>query len=113
MGVYRCHPGGMYSPLSETRKQAEMLKFYRAMDKNLGFRYHRLISTAISRYFFEWAEEHERRGELEQARVCLRTCLSARPINPRIPLRKLLKMGLGLAVSGLFARGARPGNSSP
>lgn len=94
MGVYRYHPGGLYSPFSETKKQQETLKFYRTMNRNLNYRYNGIINIAISRYFFEWAEEYKNRGDLEKMRACLKSCLSGRPINPFIPKKKLLKMWL-------------------
>jgi glycosyltransferase involved in cell wall biosynthesis len=95
MGVYRYHRGGLYSPFSETKKQEETLKFYRTMNKNLKYRYNKLINIAISKYFFEWAEEYEQRGDLEKMKSCLKACLSGRPINHFIPKRKLLRMWMG------------------
>ena len=94
MGMYRYHPGGYYSPFSETKKQEETLKFYRTMDRNLNYRYHKLVNIAISRYFFEWAEEYKNRGDLEKMKACLKTCLSGSPLNPFIPRKKLLRMWL-------------------
>jgi glycosyltransferase involved in cell wall biosynthesis len=94
MGMYRYHPGGYYSPFSETQKQQETLKFYRTMDRNLNYRYNKLVNIAISRYFFEWAEEYRSRGDLVKMRACLKTCLSGSPLNPVIPKKKLLRMWL-------------------
>src|SRR5690348_603329 len=45
MGVYRYHPGGLYSPFSEARKQEETLKFYRRMNKNLNYRYNKIVNV--------------------------------------------------------------------
>ena len=92
MGIYRYHPGGLYSPFSETKKQEETLKFYRTMNKNLNYRYNKIVKVAISRYFFEWAEEYQDRGDIVKMRACLRACLSGNPFNPFIPKMKLLKM---------------------
>lgn len=94
MGMYRFHPGGYYSPFSETKKQEETLKFYRTMDRNLNYRYNKLVNIAISRYFFEWAEEYKSRGDLEKMRSCLKACLSGSPLNPFIPKKRLLRMWL-------------------
>jgi len=94
MGVYRYHSGGYYSPYSETKKQAETLKFYRIMNRNLDYRYEKIIRKAIATYFYEWAEEYENRGDLEKAWSCLKTCLAARPVYRSIPLIKAIKMGL-------------------
>jgi glycosyltransferase involved in cell wall biosynthesis len=94
MGVYRYHPGGLYSPFSETRKQQETLKFYRTMNKNLNYRYNEIVKIAISKYFFEWAEEYRDRGDFDKMKDCLKTCLSGDPFNGFIPKRKLIKMWL-------------------
>jgi glycosyltransferase involved in cell wall biosynthesis len=94
MGVYRYHPGGLYSPLSETQKQQWTLKFYRTMNKNLNYRYNKIVKVAISKYFFEWAEEYRQRGDFGKMKDCLKVCLSGDPFNPLIPKGKLIKMWL-------------------
>ncbi len=94
MGVYRYHPGGLYSPFSETMKQQETLKFYRTINKHLNYRYNKIVNIAISRYFFEWAEEYRNRGDRKNMRACLKTCLSGNPFNEFIPKKKLIKMWL-------------------
>jgi glycosyltransferase involved in cell wall biosynthesis len=94
MGVYRYHPGGLYSPFSETKKQQETLKFYRSMNKNLNYRYNKIVKVAISKYFFEWAEEYRHRGDFDKMKDCLKICLSGDPFNSIIPKRKLVKMWL-------------------
>jgi glycosyltransferase involved in cell wall biosynthesis len=100
MGVYRQHGGGLYSVYSEEQKQLKTLEFYRTMNANLGYRHDRLIRAATSKYFFEWAAEHERRGEIEAAKRCFRTCLQARPISRHVPLLQLLKVGTRLHLTG-------------
>jgi glycosyltransferase involved in cell wall biosynthesis len=96
MGVYRHHSGGLYSPFSEARKLEETLKFYKVMNRNLNYKYDRLIHIAISKYFFEWAEEYVSRGDLERAKVCFKRCLSGRPVNKFVSLKQLLVLGLRL-----------------
>ena len=96
MGIYRFHGGGLYSTFSEARKLRETLKFYRTMNRNFNFKYSRLINTAITKYFFEWAEEYLARGNLGQARDCFKTCLSGRPVNKFISLKALLVMAVRL-----------------
>lgn len=92
MGVYRYHSGGLYSPFSESQKQQETLKFYRTINEKLDYRYNKLIKIAISRYFFEWAEEYQSRGDLQNMKACLKTCFSGYPFNNFIPKRKFIKM---------------------
>jgi glycosyltransferase involved in cell wall biosynthesis len=94
MGVYRYHPGGLYSPFSETKKQQETLKFLQTMNKNLNYRYNKIVKVAISKYFFDWAVEYRNRGDFEKMKSCLRTCLSGNPFSPFIPKKKLVRMWL-------------------
>lgn len=90
MGVYRQHPGGLYSRFSEQDKQAMTLKFYRKMNDAMERRHERLVNAAISNYFLEWAEEYAGRGERERGRDCFRSCLKGAPLDKRVPLRRLL-----------------------
>jgi glycosyltransferase involved in cell wall biosynthesis len=94
MGIYRYHPGGVYSPLTETQKQEITLNFYRTINKNLNYRYDKIINTAISTYFFEWAEEYKDRGDIDKMKACLRACMSGNAWNSFIPKRRLLRMWL-------------------
>lgn len=107
LGVYRQHRAGYYSPLSEDQKLAATLTFYHTMNTNLNYRYDRLVKIAISKYFYEWAEEYLRRGEIGRARSCFKLCLGARPINRRIPARRLLKMGVRLYLAPLLHGGPK------
>jgi glycosyltransferase involved in cell wall biosynthesis len=96
MGVYRYHSGGLYSPFSQTQKLQETLKFYRVMDRNFNFKYSPLINTAISKYFFDWAEEYLAQGNLDQARTCFKISLTGRPVNPVMSPKELLVMAVKL-----------------
>ncbi|WKZ22712.1 MAG: glycosyltransferase [Candidatus Brocadiaceae baterium WH-1] len=96
MGAYRHHSGGLYSPYSHREKLQKTLQFYRQMNVNLDYKYDQLIKTAISKYFYEWAEEYVKRGDFVSARHCFRHYLTGKPVNKFISLRKLLKMVLKL-----------------
>lgn len=96
MGVYRHHGAGFYSPLSEAEKLQETLKFYKVMNRNMDFKYDRLINTAISKYFFEWAEEYANRGDMVSGRASFKNCLRGRPLNPHISLKQILLLALRL-----------------
>jgi glycosyltransferase involved in cell wall biosynthesis len=102
MGVYRYHDGGLYSPLSEAHKLEETLRFYKVMNRNLNYKYDRIVHIAISKYFLEWAEEYMSRGDLERAKACFKTCLTARPINKFVSLKRLLQTGLRLYKSSFI-----------
>ena len=90
MGVYRYHPGGYYSPLSEHSKLRETLKFYQRMNACLGYKHNGLVQTAVSKYFIEWVEEYLDRGDRKSARMCFRWYLQGRPINKFVTARRML-----------------------
>ena len=99
MGAYRQHAGGFYTPLSEAQKLASTLAFYHRMNANLNYRHNTLVKIAISKYFFEWADEYLRRGDVARARRCFITCLTGRPINRFIRPKQLLRMGARLTLA--------------
>ena len=96
MSVYRFHAGGLYSSLSERQKLAATRDFYHRMNACLGFKYDPVVKMALSSYFFGWAEEYARRGDVAQARACLRACLGGRPVNDHVTLRALVRLSLRL-----------------
>ena len=96
MGAYRLHPGGLYSPISEKQKLKKTLDFYRRINKFMNFRYDKMINTAISVYFYEWAEEYKKRKNFHRAIECFNIYLSAKPVNGRISLKKAIKLGIEL-----------------
>jgi glycosyltransferase involved in cell wall biosynthesis len=104
MGVYRQHSGGLYSVHSEDQKLQKTLTFYRTMNANLQYRHDRLVRTAISKYFLEWAEEYKRRGDWERARKCFRTGLQGRPLNRHISPARLMKLAMRLFLTRPQAR---------
>jgi glycosyltransferase involved in cell wall biosynthesis len=96
MGAYRLHAGGLYSPYSEKQKLNKTLDFYRRINRFLNFKYNKIINTAISVYFYEWAEEYEKRKKNQSAIECFNIYLSGQPVNSRISLKKAVKLGLKL-----------------
>lgn len=108
MGVYRQHGGGLYSAQSEAQKQEQTLAFYRTMNANFDYRYDKLVRGALSRYFFEWAEEYKRRGDFARARRCLKTCFEGRPFSRHVPTVRLLRTAARVCLAAPKARsGAR------
>jgi glycosyltransferase involved in cell wall biosynthesis len=94
MSIYRQHRGGLYSPLSEAEKQDATRRFYKVMNRNLNYKYDRLVKGACSNYFFEWAQEYLDRGDMGRARYCASVSLLTGGIkNPRSVLRTI-KLGL-------------------
>jgi glycosyltransferase involved in cell wall biosynthesis len=103
MSVYRHHEGGLYSSHDEARKQAETLRFYRAMNRNLGYRYARQIRAAAFDYFVEWADEYEARGNVARARECLRQALSVPPPAEPRSVRRVARLAKRLYAPGRLA----------
>ncbi len=99
MGVYRQHSGGYYSSLSEAQKLQKTLAFYKEINAHLNYKYDTIVKIAISKYFYDWAQVYIARGDFDRARSCFTICLAERPINKRMSLRKLLRMGAKLYLS--------------
>lgn len=103
MGAYRYHPGGLYSGRGEWEKLETTARFYETMNRNLEGRHEQLIRRAAFRYFYEWAEEYERRGEAQRARACLRQSIAGWPAGSVLRLPELTRLRLrllGHAVAG-------------
>lgn len=98
MGVYRYHNQGLYSPFSQFEKLEKTLKFYRKINADLNYKYDKIINIAIAKYFYEWAEEYEKKGELEQAKACFKTYLTGIPINKFISPKKFLQIWFKLYI---------------
>lgn len=92
MGAYRHHTGGLYSIFDETERLKKIFDFYKKINLSLEFRYDAVIRSALSNYFYEWAEEYEKRGNLQSAKKCFEICLSEKPFNKFIRLQSLLKL---------------------
>lgn len=103
LGVYRYHGGGLYSPHGEAEKQDKTLNFYRVMNANFHYQYNTLVGTAISKYFAEWAEEYQKRGDIASARRCFRRCLEGTPVNKYVSRSRLLRLGAKLYAPGLLS----------
>jgi hypothetical protein len=107
MGVYRYHPGGYYSPLSQDQKLKATLDFYRRINRCMNRRHQRLVQDAISQYFIEWAEEYLKRGEKGRARRCVLRALEGRPPTRHVSLRRLLKTALRASLPDALQRRTR------
>jgi glycosyltransferase involved in cell wall biosynthesis len=105
MGVYRYHPGGLYSALAESAKLDATAHFYETMSRNLEGRHDRLIRRAAFRYFYDWASEYEQRGETERARACLRRSVAGWPAGSVRHLPALARLWLRLLRRGPASTG--------
>jgi glycosyltransferase involved in cell wall biosynthesis len=109
MSVYRIHRGGDYSRLDETSKLEKQHQFYVQMNKNMHYRCDSLAKNGLFYYFLEWAEEFKNRGDRENARLCVRRCLSGRPLRRTAYLRlyPILKWLLGRAAADALSSAQR------
>ncbi|HZF62877.1 MAG TPA: glycosyltransferase [Chitinophagaceae bacterium] len=96
MGAYRLHAGGLYSPYSEKEKQKKTLDFYKRINRYLNYRYDKPIREAISVFFYDWAKEYKKRGELKRAIECFNTSLQGKPFNKLIAGQTFVKFGCKL-----------------
>jgi glycosyltransferase involved in cell wall biosynthesis len=110
MGTYRYHSGGLYSRHGEYEKLALTLEFYRKMNELTQHRYERVIAGAVSRYFLDWADEYQRRGETARAYECLRTCLKGSPFSRFVSFRHLMQTGTRVWLANLASRTGRGRN---
>lgn len=79
MGVYRYHEGGLYSGLSEARKQDTTFQLYLRLNAAFDYRYDRYAKAGLFNYFLEWAEEYAARGEWGRVQECLKRCVKGYP----------------------------------
>lgn len=92
LGVYRYHPGGLYSQFNEWEKLDRTRDFYLTMNANLGYQHDALIRGCLSNYFLEWAEEYVRRRERARAWRCFQRFLGGRPFNEHVTARRVLSL---------------------
>src|SRR5262249_45718565 len=102
MSVYRQHDAGLYSPMTEIEKQAATGRFYTTMNRNLRFKYDRMVRDACARYFFEWAEEYLKRGESRRAAICLIKSLAGGGFGHPISARNLTRLALSIGALPLM-----------
>ena len=108
MSLYRLHAGGLYSSKSAEEKLEAMQRFYRIVDAGTGGQYHRAIRSAHSTYFFEWAEEHLKRGEPGPARRCLWRALAGGGIGDGVSWRPFLRMTARVTLAAAMRRRPSP-----
>jgi len=100
LGVYRYHPGGLYSQFDQWEKLEKTRDFYLTMNSNLDYRYDTLVRSSLSKYFFEWAEVYAERRERARAWHCLRRYLGGRPFNEHVSAKRLLSLVARLLLPG-------------
>ena len=100
LGVYRYHPGGLYSQFDEREKLEKTRDFYLTMNRNLDYRHDKLVRGALSKYFFEWAEEYAQRRERTRAWHCFGRYLGGRPLNAHVPVTRVLSLFARLMLPG-------------
>ena len=100
MGAWRRHAGGVYNSGGNTARSQETIRVYANIDRHLGFRHHRVISSLQS---YWQAVECMRVGDVAQARrYALR-----RLLGPPVGAQSLKALVMALA-PGVYRRSARP-----
>jgi glycosyltransferase involved in cell wall biosynthesis len=96
LGAYRLHGGGLFSTLGEREKLEANADFYRRLRAfSPG-----PLATEVARgqrdYFFGWAEEFRRRGDIRMLLRCLRWAWEGR-LSAARPDRRVLPLADGRA----------------
>jgi len=102
MGAYRHHSGGLYSIFDETARLEKILNFYKKINISFDFKYDSIVKAALSNYFYEWAKEYEKRGDLENAKKCFRICISEKPLNKFIKPQWLIRLWIKVYLLSWF-----------
>jgi glycosyltransferase involved in cell wall biosynthesis len=76
-GVYRVHPGGMWSRLSSIERLEGILGFYRRIAEALGPRYRAPLRRAAAKYERDLAFLYEGAGEIRKARTAALRALAS------------------------------------
>lgn len=97
MGVYRLHDEGLFSALPDRKKLDAIADFYRRMNRCLGYRHDHLARGGCSRYFFDWAKEYLRLGDVAAARACFCKGVFGGGIGLAVTYREALRVGLRVA----------------
>lgn len=94
MGVYRIHPGGIWSGRSLVRRIEGHILMYRAVNRHLQLRYTRIISHEISFNYYWLAAEYLAQGDRGYAIKNLIRSVVAAPLQPGAPYPLLVRMML-------------------
>lgn len=103
VAVYRQHPGGVFSSLSDRVKLDKTAGFYRSIAKVEDGRYARPALDGGARFFFDMAVAQRDAGDIETARSSFRRALSFGGVGRSIGIREALRLGRKLYLSGAKA----------
>jgi glycosyltransferase involved in cell wall biosynthesis len=79
MGVYRIHAAGLWTKLSQVRKNEQIIGFYEVLRANLDTRYDLLLRKFISQRYYDLSVAYEKQGDLYNAGHFLRKSLAEHP----------------------------------
>lgn len=92
-GVYRLHPGGLFSSLGGAAKLDAVAGFYRQVIDHAGSDLAARARSGGARYFMGWAEENAKAGDLPAAWACYRRALALGGPALALPRREALRTG--------------------
>jgi glycosyltransferase involved in cell wall biosynthesis len=100
MGAYRHHPGGLVSPNDDDKKHRDIAAFYLRLNECLERRLEPMLLAGMFRYFIEWAEEYQHRGDYERAKWCVEQAALGQPFTRWKDLCRHVRNRLRLCFAG-------------
>ncbi|MEP6740884.1 MAG: glycosyltransferase [bacterium] len=101
LAAYRKHSGGMWTGAEGSEKEnLEYIKFYKAVNRHLNFRYDKIIAVKIFMCRVALVAYFCRKGDYASARAHGLKCLRSRPIHKQLLLK--LKVFLRLYVPPIY-----------
>jgi glycosyltransferase involved in cell wall biosynthesis len=91
MGVYRIHPGGIWSAMSSVDRQRETVRFLEFLLTALGPGELPVLKKNLARRYWRTAWEYEGRGDRREARRYMLKSLRTSPLTPSPRLRQKLR----------------------
>jgi glycosyltransferase involved in cell wall biosynthesis len=110
MGVYRIHPGGIWSGMNSIDRQKETVKFFEFLLNTLDPKELSALKLNLARRYWRLAWEFEARGQRGEARRCMLRSLRTRPLTRSPKLRHKLRSLARVSVPffGNHSNGAAP-----
>ena len=103
MGVYRVHPGGVWSGSTSKRHLPKMIEMMEEMNVYLNFRYAKFIRASQSHYYYLLARECVLEGDLPLAKAYAWQGVKKKPLNPGMPVLFLFSLWLRTSLPSLYS----------
>lgn len=107
MGLYRIHPGGVWTGMDGVARVRQTIKFFEFLVHGLQPRYRSAAKIHLARRYWQLANEHEARGERAEARRFMLRSLATRPVTGSPPVRHKVRALARVTAPGVYGRVAR------